>query len=207
MNARPILFSAQMVLAILNGSKTQTRRIISPPKGFEGATYFPHRAMWATTLKESKPSRPFQCGKELWAREAWRVHKNYNHLRPGLVHSAMGGDTGYCVDFRATPRPGDFWGKWRPSIYMPRWASRIMLTITCVRVERLQSINEENAKWEGIHTFNVRGMEYFHHRPTAPTEEQFTTAKMAFRDLWQSINGPKSWEENPWVWVISFARQ
>lgn len=95
---------------------------------------------------------------------------------------------------------------WRPSIFMPRKASRISLEVVSVCVERLQDISEADALAEGIHRFEVNDCVYFHARPTAPTEEHFTSAVMAYRDLWESINGAGSWDANPWVWVVEFQR-
>ena len=96
--------------------------------------------------------------------------------------------------------------KWKPSIFMRRHHCRIVLQIVAVRVERLQEITRQDAIAEGIHRFVVGGCEYFHWRKEAPTEEHFNSAVMAYRDLWQLINGPHSWATNPWVWVVEFKR-
>ena len=96
--------------------------------------------------------------------------------------------------------------KWKPSIFMPREACRIELEITGIRVDRLNEISEADALAEGIHEFKLPQMSYFHSRKEAPTEDHFLTPRMAYRDLWQSINGPGSWEKNPFVWAIEFKR-
>ena len=138
-----------------------------------------------------------QPGDMLWVREAWRVHKSYDVLNAARVYGAMGGDVAYCVDYLATPRNEDFWGRGRPSIHMPRWASRITLRITDVRVERLQAISEDDARAEGC--------------PYPPEwagrfMDRDETAKTWFKSIWNTINGPGAWDANPWVWAISFER-
>jgi hypothetical protein len=97
--------------------------------------------------------------------------------------------------------------RWRPSIHMPRWASRINLEVVSVRVERLQDISEEDAMSEGIESWEERGVDdaqdYYRDYVTGG---HVYNAKDSFRSLWQSINGPGSWEANPWVWVVEFKR-
>jgi hypothetical protein len=101
--------------------------------------------------------------------------------------------------------PCDLVKKWRPSIFMPRWASRITLEITGVRVERLQDINEYDAEAEGV-------IETDEHRRMAQANQfsdrslNYTPSVVAYRELWESINGPGSWALNPWVWVLEFKR-
>lgn len=129
-----------------------------------------------------------QPGDRLWVRETW------NGDRMDLVYRAT----------HDGPPPG---GKWHPSIFMPRWASRILLEITNVRVERLNDISEEDAINEGI----IKDSDGFFIASDSPEAHHFLrqphlTAKGAFHTLWESINGPGSWESNPWVWVIEFKR-
>ena len=143
---RPIIFSGPMIRAILEGRKTQTRRIVKP-----------------NCLSKLSPYG--RTGDRLWVRETW----GHNPEGPGYVYRS---DGDFDMKFH-----GD---RWRPSIHMPRWASRITLEVTGVRVERLQDINEEDALAEGV--------------------------EHAFRSLWESINGPGSWDANPWVWVVEFRR-
>jgi hypothetical protein len=94
--------------------------------------------------------------------------------------------------------------RWRPSIHMPRWASRITLEVTGVRVERLQNINEADCIAEGC-TKNHNNY-YWGGPHKAGGLKQMATAKQDYQDLWESINGPGSWEANPWVWVVEFKR-
>jgi hypothetical protein len=130
-------------------------------------------------------------GDTLWVRETWRVHKSYDILNAARVYGAMGGDVAYCVDYLATPRQEDFWGRGGPSIHMPRWASRVTLRITDIRVERLQDISCADAEAEGAgHEAGLTGGQ----------------AREAFALLWNTINGPGAWEANPWVWVVAFER-
>jgi len=170
---RPILFSGPMVRAILEGRKTQTRRL------FNG------RAKWHFIESHGDLSIcPYgHPGDRLWVREAHHV------LRAGNVDGS-----GREIVYRADDP--DFPYGWTPSIHMPRWASRIDLEVTGVRAERLQEISDEDARAEGIvnkhggwnASETVYGVNY-----TGP-----------FSHLWESINGPGSWDANPWVWVIEF---
>jgi hypothetical protein len=192
MTERPILFSAEMVRAILEGQKTQTRRKMKPAKAKR-----PKRWLIDDAAVNGLVCPYGEPGDLLWVREAWRVHKSYDVLNAARVYGAMGGDVAYCVDYLATPRNEDFWGRGRPSIHMPRWASRITLRITDVRVERLQAISEDDARAEGC--------------PYPPEwagrfMDRDETAKTWFKSIWNTINGPGAWDANPWVWAISFER-
>ncbi|HDL7089584.1 TPA: hypothetical protein PXM39_001020 [Yersinia enterocolitica] len=211
MNEKPILFNAEMVNAILSGRKTQTRRImkVQPsehfhPQDIKGAMDF--TAHWYTPGVIDKdgylqPARKdvfgvadedegYTCplgaiGDQLWVREAF----------------ATGLCTKSTLAYRATHRPEDLeegWFekiKWTPSIHMPRWASRINLLITGVRVERLRDICEQDAMAEGCAYGKGNGEIDLAVRP----ENHFPT-------LWASIYGAESWQANPWVWVIEFER-
>ena len=129
----------------------------------------------------------------LWVREAWSIDPHPGQNYSGGLRSPDGGE----VMYRAT----DGWhGPWRPSIHMPRWASRITLEITSVRVERLQAISEADAVAEGVTAVSSGGVTLF----TTTGVNCFQTAKDAYAALWESINGPDSWGANPWVWRISF---
>ncbi|EMG5738639.1 morphogenetic protein [Yersinia enterocolitica] len=190
MNEKPILFNAEMVNAILSGRKTQTRRIISEKTlhlfGVAAGAGECHPLELCDERSQSYYLEFCPLGKsgdQLWVRETWA---RYNIDQ-----------TSHDMAYRATT-PAD-WpkeGLWRPSIHMPRWASRIDLLITGVRVERLNDISEQDARAEGVKAW--RG----------PAEE-LVGGKLAFFELWDSIYGQKegeNWQANPWVWVIEFER-
>lgn len=188
---RPILFSAPMVRAILDGTKTQTRRIVKSEivlDWLDAAKFNPE----FVAHPENDMCAHGKIGDLLWVRETWRGWVRINPLNEspkyGVARYVPAKLECNKLDYKATSQEDD--EPYRPSIHMPRWASRINLEITNIRVERLQDISEEDAKAEGV-ILSVDGL--FNHR-----EE--------FYSLWQSINGPESWDSNPWVWVIEFKR-
>lgn len=220
MKERPILFSGAMVRAILDGSKTQTRRVVKPQPPAECGIHYmlgneswlaeadrkPLRHTWEAwhgPLFQNRPDKhlcgihdvisPYGApGDRLWVRETW----NSNGLNWGKpireMHKGFG-----PIHYAATDK-GEwkkYWGPWKPSIHMPRWACRLVLEITDVRVERLNDCSEDDARAEGIGPLRADGsMEYG------------VPASDGFADLWESINGPGSWDVNPWVWVVEFKR-
>lgn len=216
MGEKPILFSAPMVRALLSGTKTQTRRVVKPgrlgPGGlpshqptpdWNAAFYGP--GMWSDGADFAAYCPYGQPGDRLWVREnGWE--------RPVRTPKMMreGADTwapyAYDADapFGAGPANDAYrelgW-KRRPSIHMPRWASRITLEITGVRVERLQAISEADAMAEGIETEGDEWRDYL-----MPHTQCCLTPRASYRTLWESINGAGSWDENPWVWCVSFKR-
>lgn len=178
MKERPIIFSGPMVRAILDGRKTQTRRAVKPQPLWVASPGVPFKTM------DADPKGTINCpygqpGDRLWVRES--IH---------VMQPRHDGDTG-SVLYRADGH-GDWIGKWHPSIHMPRWASRITLEVVSVRVERLNGISEKDAKAEGYKSQSIM--------------ENPDAGRLWFRDLWQSINAPGSWAENPWVWVVEFKR-
>lgn len=205
MTDRPILFSSTMVRAILDGSKTQTRRV-APIRDMEIIRHHGDMLTWsvsflkavkgvlgsysggtfselqARSIIASQFCRYGSVGDRLWVREtsAW--------LPDGLNADREHGRWVYRADHSLPIR-------WTPAIHMKRCASRIMLEITDVRVERLQDISNNDAKAEG----------YPAERAKLSGTSQID-AFIWFRDLWQSINSPTSWDANPWVWVIGFKR-
>jgi hypothetical protein len=213
---KPILFSADMVRAILDGRKTQTRRLsgledvnkspdiwrfnkvgildyMTKPryKGRFGA-YFETESLEPNTLHICPVTCPYgKPGDLLWVRETWGLYDTEPKDGPEkaiIFYRASDGDN-YELRYQL----------WRPSIFMPRWASRITLEITGVRVERLQDISEGDAISEGVrHAFPSQD----DNRPPASYDIA------AFAQLWDSINAKRgySWSSNPWVWVIEFQR-
>lgn len=215
MRERPVIFSGPMVNAILEGHKTQTRRVIKPqpvvePDGrmhWNGIGWTRHHERLTGPNGTMLMKCPFgQPGDRLWVRETW------DFLPAGLPSAPHNAEIVYWADGSTEPRtaPVDFspfiYGHEarRPSIHMPRWASRITLEIESVRVERLQAISEEDARAEGITDggcLNCGNPE--------PCECPYPTpdARDAFIRLWESVNGEKpgrSWFSDPWVWVIEF---
>lgn len=224
---RPILFSAPMVRAILECRKTVTRRVMkTQPEVTE--EYLKSQGAWLDDLTLSQHVNgawqagfindhcPYgQIGDRLWVRETWLPDPDadhdawYGHTETYHSWSGCGSridgvppalrNPEQCI-YRAD---GEFGGLvWRPSIHMPRWASRILLEITDVRVERLQDITYEEAVAEGVHRDSGSRM-------WAASDEGGACHKYpvpAFRDLWSGINGTGSWAANPWVWCVSFRR-
>lgn len=218
MKERPIIFSAPMVRALLDGRKTQTRRIVKPQpdpprviytldgadtvvtptllnceNGIGVAWQFAmtriaeKTAPIAAVFNDFEPVRtlcPYgKPGDRLWVRESWRSTGDGGRCdamppRKMQPHTVWYESDGYQLIEECA-------GKLRPSIFMPRWASRITLEVTGVRVERLKDISEADAIAEGPAQ-----------HPDGPWH--------AYRSLWTLINGPGSWAANPWVWVIEF---
>lgn len=178
----PILFSAPMVRAIMEGRKTQTRRAIP---GVDGDEY-PYVGSWHEDARggyvvfQDYPRDQAICriqarirwqpGDRLWVKETWAL---------GDLEAIYRADDPECDVYR-----------WYPSIHMPRWASRITLLVTDVRVQRLQDISEEDARAEGA-------------PPWTGAHQSYVTG---FYNIWATINGPGSWDANPWVAAISFER-
>ncbi len=251
MSERPILFSAPMVRAILDGRKTQTRR----PARIDAATAgaLDSRSGWSWTFGADGFGGAHQlvdggtfsvpvprsmlgaAGDRLWVRESWRYHDWTGDGLPWVQYAAddarrlceripaewgdrvegewatLSDPLNIAIDGAARDR------RWRPSIHMPRWASRLTLDVTAVRVERLRSITASDAVDEGATALLETG-----HPLRSQVYERFGTwtgddaqdvdgpfagAVAAFATLWDSINGNRaSWASNPWVWVIEFKR-
>ena len=200
MKERPILFSAPMVRAILEGRKTMTRRVVKLRHGADvvvtnGQVWKPARVDYAGYV-----DCPYgQVGDRLWVRESWK------HIEGGAVYDAAGGimDSNDPETIYRASRPNHS-GPWKPSIHMPRWASRILLEVTGVRVEQLNEISEADAKAEGAMFHDGRGIGHSGWRHDY--KDVHANARSSFARLWESINGPGSWEANPFVWVIEFKR-
>ena len=185
---RPMLFSAPMVRALLAGTKTQTRRELAPDLFVSGGGAVVRMVSVGPATTGIQEVRCPYGGSRLWVRETWAAPHTYDHLPPRLIPQDA------RIHYAATEERGGL--LWRPSIHMPRWASRITLEVTGVRVERLQDISIADAMAEGVveTNANLRGLE--------PCMEW----RYSYEDLWRQINGPGSWDANPWVWVIEFRR-
>lgn len=224
MKERPILFSGPMVRAIREGRKTQTRRIVKPQPFIDpkrGLTWEPrgHAPNKPSYVERNVNWNPisnammdFGCpqgqpGDWIWVRETWRTTDSLDHckpsdLRPGAPVEYRAG--GHNVNgFQGEPMTG--MGRWRPSIFMSKWMSRIILEIVSVRVEMLQDIGDEDAEAEGINRIaHGRSGYYYSAFRNEPGPDNWCHAVPAYKELWESINGPGSWDQNPWVWVIEF---
>ena len=196
---RPIIFSGDMVRAILAGRKTMTRRVVkmaTHPQA-ERVQHF-EGLRWDWLRYDGLRLSTFKCpfgktGDRLWVRETFRLSdpNDCACYEPCRCRSGQ-------PMYRADGHYHDMEYKWKPSIYMPRWSSRITLEVTGVRVERLQDISEEDAQAEGAPL------------ELGVLERTILGAKARYRSgfvrLWESINGPGSWDANPWVWCVSFKR-
>lgn len=231
MKERPIIFTAPEVRAILDGRKTMTRRVVKLPEiisepGDADATSIgwpdnhesgPGWYGWMTEYPEEgsvRPRCPYgQPGDRLWVRETWQGplfdYEQWGAYREDHRRFETPAFCRYAADGGAPPEfvdeEDELQCKWRPSIHMPRWASRITLEIESVRVERLQDISEADALAEGCPCYvcgapldgnSEADCHCFHRTATASD----------YRDLWEHINGEGSWSANPWVWAITFKR-
>ncbi|GAB5535280.1 MAG: hypothetical protein Rubg2KO_15290 [Rubricoccaceae bacterium] len=210
---RPILFSAELVRAILAGRKTVTRRVVKLPCAHHDATYYAQSTSGESVFGISEPPgaedhyvrSPYgKPGDELWVREAFRLPVGVNDLSPkecgrlaiGAGYPEPWAPTRYEAEGTVSESvynlhgSGGKWGRLRPSIHMPRWASRIQLRVTEVSVERVQEITWADAVAEGCPGYR-------------PTQDEPTHQ---FRRLWDSINEGRgyAWDANPWVWVVRF---
>lgn len=199
MKEKPILFNSEMVRAILDGRKTQTRRIVKvqPPEGFNYPIFDNTRGCWMDIPDDSfgdcwpeEPMlMPYQVGDRLWVRE---------------TVTRSGGSVKYVADGHVTHKPWNW--DWKrdliPSIHMPRWASRITLEVVAVRVERLQDISEDDACAEGAQHLNRPGIDV-----DIDGDVWNGAYYRAFKRLWNTINGKRApWASNPWVWVVEFKK-
>ncbi|EPJ8630660.1 hypothetical protein WJB38_005075 [Klebsiella pneumoniae] len=211
MTERGMIFNAEMVRALLDGRKTQTRRPIKWKQTRfteigerEDGSKWPWSEDAEHTCDFWHPCPFGAVGDRIWVREAFRVHSRATDVAT-LVYKASERNSWTEQTHRvpvavcnkpATPE------KWTPSLHMPRWASRILLEITDVRVERLNAINEHDAQAEGV--AKLREGFWKHYQPVW-TQHQLS-ARGSFVTLWKSIYGDESWNSNPWVWVIKFKR-
>lgn len=193
----PILFSAPMVRAILDGSKTQTRRVAKRTAAGHVKETGGHRR-WHIADFDAYLACPYgQPGDRLWVRETWAAPHSEDGRPPRAIQCDQ-----MRIHYLASEGRGGL--VWRPSIHMPRWASRITLEITGVRVERLQEISEADAIAEGIERSYDQWRDY--RTDQAVNYPGAATPIDSYRTLWEEINGPDSWDANPWVWVVDFKR-
>lgn len=215
MKERGMIFNGEMVRAILDGRKTQTRRVMkNQPAGDYPETPALIRNVgtgfqWHGLYGESSI---FNCplgsiGERIWVRETFRVHSRASDVATLVYRASVRNswtEQTHRVPVAVCNKPA-IPEKWTPSIHMPRWASRITLEITDVRVERLHNISERDALREGLFQLPASGryclqpgMQYF--------GMASRSAKEVYSWLWASIYGEESWAANPWVWVIEFKR-
>lgn len=223
MKERPILFSGPMVLAILEGRKTQTRRIVKPQpttNGLHGVypDKYNHGPKWGFWLPDNRltEARLWDCpygipGDRLWVRESFQpllaegvLWKDADY-KTGLGYAPNYVATSPVVEYIDASHDDEMTPHITPSIFMPRWASRITLEITDVRVQRLQDISEEDAIAEGVDfSRNPCGFSDTDH--FACCNEYPHTGVNRFMHLWDSINAYKHpWTSNPWVWALTFS--
>lgn len=204
---RGILFSAPMVRAVLAGTKTQTRRAMSLQPSEDTTVHVErfHQTVIDRRGEEQPGPEIFgawwhdgesglrcpygQPGDRLWVREAWRTVAGADDIPPRNLMNVES-----FTHYEADAAKPLHVGKLRPSMFMPRWASRITLEITDVRVDRLQDISDEDLAAEGIQELIDAGVDHD------------GTPRDTYRTLWDALNGCGSWAANPWVWAVSFRR-
>ncbi|NTJ00306.1 hypothetical protein G6L07_08210 [Agrobacterium rhizogenes] len=215
---RPILFSAPMARALLAGRKTQTRRIIKPqpqirPEINECSGHF---EIYNGDELAGRLRMKAVTGDRLWVKETWRAHGWHSDCVE-IAYAAQRGVVGWSEQHEQikypdgnrnafkyyAPKGPDFW---RPSIFMPRWGSRITLMVTDVRVERLQDISEADANAEGIERANNHPVFklYRDYCALPKSGDGAIPAVDSYRSLWNHINGEGAWEANPWVVAYTF---
>lgn len=243
MKERPILMCGEMVRAALNGTKTQTRRVVNPKLWPLVEASAKHNGHVALDMVDFELVSPYGSKKDrLWVRETFTTYRTKTKVErrktEAVLKSFFDGKatdiakealkiplaTGalkalYAADFGEWAYDVDSdLGPWKPSIFMPRWASRITLEITGVRVERLQGISMEDAIAEGVcmaepeSTFHFNGRiiksgpHYkFYGKELERLKQQTSNPVWSYETLWDAINGKKfPWKSNPWVWVVEF---
>jgi hypothetical protein len=239
MKERPILFSAPMVKALLEGRKTQTRRVVKWKgadglnldfSGLQASDIGPYwalqsRGMLSCWTERAHAYCPYGYPSDrLWVKEDFTfINADRERDLICIAYNADGESLPTRVDRIVTPEQfADFMGDERvkidpfkrrryPSMFMNRWASRITLEVTEVRVQRLQEISEEDCLAEGIESMGggYRSCEIIHTgrykgEPHPHSVVPNRTAKISYKELWESINGLGSWATNPWAWAITF---
>ena len=203
---RPIIFSDAMVRALLDGRKTQTRRVVKSATGYFNVNSTMDGQVCGLEVIDENEGYvkqllcPYgQPGDQLWVRETlfWSTcDDDWCYQADNCQLWTARQDDAYTANILKHEK------KAIPSIHMPREASRLLLEITAVRCERLQDINEEDAVAEGV---NLVEDDIFY-EDYRDKNRMVAGAQMSYMTLWESINGPGSWELNPWVWVVTFQR-
>ena len=226
-NEKPILFRGEMVRAILDGRKTQTRRVIKPQPELRANV----SVLWWKNdmlVPESTYRSPYGApGDRLWVRETWGIFDTEADGEAYAVAYRADDFGGVVGDCKWIEPPKEQQGKyckvvdesgwpycladerWRSPRFMPRWASRITLEVVSVRVERVQDISEEHARAEGAEPYDIdRIPESDRFLLDAPCMDEGTPHRNGFALLWDSINATRgySWASNPWVWCVEFRR-
>ncbi|EUC90048.1 ASCH domain-containing protein [Klebsiella oxytoca] len=207
MKERGMIFNAEMVRAILDGRKTQTRRIVKLQPDEDGLAKVTN-GPWVDTSERNYRCPFGDVGDRIWVRETFQGPLfDYEQMEAYLEDSSRFEKPEFCqyaADGGHRPEYQDADDNlrhgWRPSIHMPRWASRILLEITNVRVERLNSIHDVDAMREGIQNLTTCSHADF----GIPGVVNAQHPVRAFQLLWESIYGADNWKANPWVWVIEF---
>lgn len=226
MRERPILFSGPMVRAILGGRKTQTRRVVKRQPHADCSRIevdFYHPTVIDKSGDEAPGDEIFgaysldgewgakcpygQPGDRLWVRETWcELYEDHfaelDRPRDVLVNRydyPRRNGAAYRAECSAESDEirASYGYRWKPSIHMPRWASRLSLEVVGVRVERVKDISRADAKAEGFLPSEYTGLESWN-------GQMYGNAELAFAACWRDINGPESWDANPWVWVLWF---
>ena len=233
---RPILFSAPMVRAILDGRKAQTRRVLRPQIGDLDRAFRMDDGSWNQSASDgshmSQLGIPYAVGDRLWVREAYRGFARDDGLPPREIPQSPS-----FITYEATPDKFPALGKLRHGMFMPRWASRLTLTVTDVQVQRLQEISEADAVAEGIifhepteddiawgkayaeeHgcSADMRGVwlapgtrQGWDPKEQRDNPQWGPTASFAYRCLWDSLNTKRGfgWDANPWVVAVTFTAE
>lgn len=221
MSVKPILFNTEMVKAILDGRKTQTRRVVKFKKGQnpKWTGYVPDGDVLYGSNNIPAVKAPLRKDDVLWVRETWGIQSAHRFECDAKIVYKAGGDLQKIQFSNRDDYDRFVWnkyignGKWYPSIHMPREAARIFLRVTHVRAERLQTITEEDAKAEG--TCKAYPYTDLETGKTAYMHDENATYIGGFVCVWDSTipkhpnkfkRYPYYWNDNPWVWVISFER-
>jgi len=207
MTDKPILFTAPMVRAILTARKTQTRRALNPQPNILNGGHPLYDGFGSYSVADGWKKISHKAGDTLWVRETVQIYGNWSKyfdnekkkwrwkFKAHKSRQVRYEDEGFYIPLKKTKRLGWYT---RPSIFMPRWASRISLRVTAVKVERLQDISEADAVAEGCDGKVL-------YNPDAPTEWD-GTPRIEYEMLWDRINGKGSWDANPWVAAYTFER-